>query len=273
MTVTADMYNETDPYAHVLTLNVSKVDLGSVDNNVSIVNKVFELTVSEANARLMAARNLSLTWGLAPTVLVNNSATTTNGSCAGLLGDNCTAALLDYYNTHRDFLPLDSPPACAAVAKHVDILGAGAAGTFGVLNATLVLDPTRIDAAGFYNQTSLADPDGSFTTRFNQSGYARGFNLPTRSGRFYYTAPATAADNFTMHDYAVNHYSLVVLQERAAGGSGPTVWTAAHCIKADNVVLGSRKPATSGAVSRAAQASSLAAVIVSAALAALLVQA
>lgn len=253
--VTANMYNESDPYAHVLTLNVSKVDLVTIGNNVSTVNQVFELTVSEAKIQRLASQNLSMTWAISPVINVSGSVTGINGSCLGSIGDNCTAALVDYYASYHTIPVISGIPACVEAAKKVNLYGGDGAvyGFASVFNTSLVPDPALADIAGFYNQTSGANPGGSLSTRFNESGYpsARSFGFPTRSALFYNTKPATAKSNFSMYDNALSHYSFIIVQEHSAAYSPNerlAGWIAVHCIRADHVTQGSREPARSGAI-------------------------
>lgn len=256
--VAVNPFNETDPYAHALTVNLSKVDLGTLAyQNASTVNQVFELTLSDYNIQRLVASNRSLCMSISPGITVNQTADSHsyNGSCMAILGDSCLAALATRFSSSQLPSRLADMPACAAEATFVQIPSTTSLVALpSFYNNSLNFNTTNPDSRGFYYETSSLSSSVNIYTRFNHSGYGQGFDFPTRSTLFFYTSPATAASNFSMYDYALSHFNIIFIGERANSInnsiSSPN-WVAAYCIRADNVVVGSRRPFAGSSANRA----------------------
>lgn len=122
--VTIDSSNETDPYAHALSVNLSKVSLGTLSGqNASTVNQVFELTLSEHNVQRLVAFNRSLPMSISPTMTVNQTAVSHshNGSCSANHGDPCVGTLVMSFSRSHLSGSLADIPDCAVGAAYVQI--------------------------------------------------------------------------------------------------------------------------------------------------------
>lgn len=251
--ILSDPYNATDPYALAVSLNATLVSPFNASYNVSTLNQVLELTVSEDNIQRMASqgRRLRVIF-LASFAPAQSSGS--DGSCDALLGADCAAALAQGYNLYddeagADWLPPANITACANISDS-DIYFStftNPSESFYSNVSSLNFTASNPDAAGFYNETQ--DPrfaDYTITTRFNQSGFGHGFGFATRSALFHATSIIGPSSNTTAYQAVLQRVNLVVVQERLLeNGFDPAhpSWTSIHCVRA-NMTVGdaSRRP-------------------------------
>lgn len=259
-TMPVDPYNETDPYAHALSLNVSNIKTDDTFyQDVRVVNRVFELTLSEFNVRRLVALNRTLHMWLGIDVVVANQTIATDGSCLPILGEACVAALVSGFTQvdQSEVGRLQATPECVDAAQYVQIThGQDVYPARSFYNLSPAFNASNPDAHGFYREFNSQYPFEVFINmRFNHSGYGTGFDFATRSALFSYQSAATVPGDYSAFNTALANYNLVFVAELLTDpfvhySNYSAAWVAAYCFKADKILSNTRSRQTPSGAGR-----------------------